>query len=148
MIDASRISEIVKECLFKEDEDSSAAVVSAGVTRTFGFHPDRLKSHQAEVTEMLLQLPEEFHYDGWSFLNACVDREGNQWGDHPNVEELFVLGQAMGMVHCVLPREMWGMMPGGMPYYTVKAGGTIHVETPVIQGIAEVANPSQEAKCE
>jgi hypothetical protein len=132
MIDASRISEILKDCLFKEGEDTDAAVVGEGITRNFGFHPKRLKGYHAEVSEMLLQLPEEFHYNGWSFLNACVDRDGNQWGDHPNVEELFALGQAMGMVVCPVPRELWSLFPGGMPYYTVKAGGEIEVQPPIV----------------
>ena len=134
MIDASRISEIISDCLFREGEDTSTAVLSEGIIRKFGFHPDRLKSHHAEVAEMLLQLPEQFHYDGWSFLNACMDNEGNQWGEQRNVEELFVLGQAISMVECSLSREMWSVLPGGMPYFTVKAGGEIKVEPPIIPG--------------
>jgi len=55
-----------------------------------------------------------------SFLNACQDRNGNQWTDlHQRMEQLFVLGQAAGFVSCLLPRDMWAALPGGMPYYVV-----------------------------
>lgn len=138
MIDAGRISEIVRACLFGRNEDQNDMVVAKGITRTFGFHPDRLEMHQAEVADMLRQLPEEFHNDGWSFLNACVDREGSQWGEHRNIEELFALGQAMEMVRCPLPKEMWSALPGGMPYYTIVGlGGTIDAQTPTITPEAE-----------
>lgn len=133
MIDAGRVKEIILACLFGDNEDQSDMVMAKGITRTFGFHPGRLETHKAEIAEMLRQLPKEFHNDGWSFLNACVDHEGNQWGEHQNVEELFALGQAIGVVRCPLPREMWGMLPGGMPYYTIHGlGGTIEVQVPTI----------------
>ena len=119
MIDVRRISDIVRDCLFREGEDTSTAVLAEGIVRKFGFHPDRLKGHQSEIVAMLEQLPEEFHNDGWSFLNACIDRDGNQWGEQRDVEELFALGGALGIVKCQMPRDMWSMLPGGVPYYTI-----------------------------
>ena len=57
---------------------------------------------------------------GSSFLNACYDRDGDLWtGDHATMEQLFVLGIAAGMVNCLMPRDMWPVLPGGMPYYSV-----------------------------
>lgn len=133
MINAERISEIITACLFQNDEDTSSAVKVQGIVRNFGFHPGRLEEHKTEIAEILRQLPEGFHNDGWTFLNACIDREGNQWGEHSNVEELFALGQAIGVVQCSLPREMWHMLPGGMPYYNIIGlGGTIQAQTPTI----------------
>jgi len=35
------------------------------------------------------------------------------------LDELFQLGIAIGKVECLLPREMWPTLPGGMPYYVV-----------------------------
>ena len=36
------------------------------------------------------------------------------------MEALITLGIAAGLVNFLLPREMWKMMPGGMPYLFVK----------------------------
>jgi len=56
--------------------------------------------------------------EGWSFLQMCEDKHGQQWtGEHRAMEELVVLGQAAGFVALLAPREMWPVLPGGMPYY-------------------------------
>lgn len=74
---------------------------------------------------MLLQLPKEFQKGsgsggGISFLNACNDVSGKQWTDsHQVMEQLFALGIGCNKVKCLMPREMWKVLPGGMPYYVV-----------------------------
>lgn len=115
---ATRVYEVFLACLYKEGEDTSNHVKAEGITCLVGFNPDRLEEHRAEISEMLDELPEEFK-EGWSFLNACVDKNDRQWGEHKNVEQLFQLGIAIGRVKCLMPREIWAMLPGGMPYYTV-----------------------------
>lgn len=126
MPDTTRLDEIVKDCLFREGESTDNAVTVEGVVRNFGFHPDRLQSHRAEIAAQLSELPTEFLSEtqggggGWSFLNACNDHEGNQWtGEQATMEVLFCLGMGLGMVQCLLPREMWSALPGGVPYYGV-----------------------------
>jgi len=44
---------------------------------------------------------------------------------HQIVEELFCLAMGLGLAECQLPREMWSMFPGGMPYYVINVGLTI-----------------------
>lgn len=131
---AERVSQIMKDCLFKDEELTpdgevpSEAVIVAGIMNRFGFHPARLAANRDEIRELLEELPEEFHArggGGMSFLNACLDKSGRQWGEHPSMDQLFSLGKAVGMVSCPLPREAWSVLPGGVPYYTVdtsKAG--------------------------
>jgi hypothetical protein len=117
------VEAIIKSCLFLEGEDTSDAVVVEGITATFGFHPDRLEERREVIERMLGDLPKEFMVDsggGMSFLQACNDCDGNQWtGFHRRMEELFVLGMAIGKVTYCLPREYWGMLPGGVPYLQV-----------------------------
>lgn len=128
MIDAGKLNEVLIDCLFKEEEivDGKPIVEPVkvvGIMREFGFHPGRLESHKEEINGMLDQLPEKFHEGvggGYSFLNACMDKEGNQWGEHSTVELLMCLGTAIGRVAYCLPREIWGALPGGMPYFVVK----------------------------
>jgi len=123
-LDASRLDVIFRDSLFKDGEDSTDHVVGEGILHNFGLHPGRLESHRQEISDMLDGLPPEFHEKtggGWSFLNACDDKDGRLWGQHTNMEQLFAIGQALGIVKCQTPRDMWDIMPGSMPYYVVLA---------------------------
>ena len=124
-LDPEQVQELFVGCLFKEGEDTTNHVKVEGVMSSAGFNPERLKDHEAEIIEMLHELPTQFREKeggGWSFLQACEDRHGNQWtGLHQRMSELFMLGMGIGKVECQLPREMWKILPGGVPYYVIKA---------------------------
>lgn len=124
VLDADRVREIFLDCLSRDGEDTSNHIKAEGITTTVGFNPNRLNGHKAEIVAMLDELPDGFKKSGgggMSFLNACNDKHGNQWtGFHRTMEQLFQLGVAIGKVECLLPREMWSILPGDMPYYTVK----------------------------
>lgn len=119
-----RVEEVFFACMFEDGEDTSNNVVAEGVTSTVGFHPDRLESNSGAIVELLGELPDVFKASGgggMSFLNACDDKHGNQWtGLHQTMEQLFLLGLASGKVVCLLPREAWDALPGGMPYYVIQ----------------------------
>lgn len=122
MINSLRVKEIFLDCLFKDGEDTTNHVRAEGVVHNVGFHPQRLESYRNEVTTILGCLPEPFMMSkggGWSFLNTCMDRDGSQWGEQLNAEELLLLGIGLGKVKCQVPRELWSAFPGGVPYYTV-----------------------------
>lgn len=119
MLTAKIVSEVFMDCLFKAGEDTSNAKIVEGVVATFGFNPDRLESHKAEIVALLAELPVEFS-KGWTFLNACLDRNGRQWGEHTNIEQLVCLGIAVDKVAYCLPKDLWSVLPGGMPYFQVK----------------------------
>ena len=122
-IDSKQLDTMFRDCLFQDGEDHSSAVLVEGIAHNFGFHPGRMNGHKDEVSKMLALLPDEFQQSGgggWSFLNACIDRNGVQWTDlHRSMEQLFCLGIGMGLVQLVSPRSMWAILPGGMPYYMV-----------------------------
>ena len=120
---SKNVESIFIDCLFRDGEDTSDPAIAEGVTSKFGFHKGRLESHRDAITNMLSQLPKEFHKDGgggMTFLNACNNAKGEQWTvEHHIMEQLFTLGQACKKVQCLMPREMWSVLPGGMPYYAV-----------------------------
>lgn len=95
-----------------------------GAVQTVRFDKASLAAHGELVLAMLMELPVQFRESeggGWSFLNACEDRHGRLWtGLHMTMAKLFALGQATGMVASLLPREMWDVLPGGVPYYVVR----------------------------
>lgn len=120
---AEHVENIFVDCLFKDNEMPVKEYVPAfGITFSAGFNPERVKGYKDEIARMLEQLPDEFQESGggMSFLNACNDKHGNQWtGEHRRMEQLFMLGLAVGKVTCQIPRAMWSCLPGGMPYYVV-----------------------------
>ena len=122
---AEKLHEYVLDSLYKDNEiptDGSApkdAIFVEGLTCTIGFHPTRLASHRAEVVEILKEMPQKFFKgtgDGCSVLALCEDRNGNQWGEHRNMQELLFLSIGLGLGEYVLPRETWPFLPGGLPY--------------------------------
>jgi len=120
---SEKVSEIFIDCLFKEGEPTEDMVPVEGIKINIGFHPERLECHSDEITELLNELPEEFHSrngGGWSFLNACNDRHGNQWtGLHQVMEQLVMLGVGIKKVKYLMPRNMWDVFPDGMPYFVI-----------------------------
>ena len=124
-LNAGQVNAVFMDCLFRDGEDTSKHVKAEGIVRNIRFHTERLESHKAEIVAMLDELPEQFQEKsggGWSFLNACNDKHGNQWtGLHQTMEQLFQLGIGIGKVKSLLPREMWNALPGGMPYYVITA---------------------------
>lgn len=122
-LNSKRVETIFMDCLFKDGEDTVNYVRAEGIICNVAFHPQRLERYKDEITELLAELPEEFQKSvggGWSFLNACNDKHGNQWtGEHIRMEQLFQLGVGTGAASLQMPRDVWPLLPGGMPYYVV-----------------------------
>ena len=120
---AENVSKVFTNCLFKDGEPTDNHLVGEGVTMKVGFHPDRLNESQPLIAEMLQDLPDSFQKKGgggMSFLNMCQDKEGNQWADlHQTMDQLVCLGIATKTLSFLMPRDMWMVLPGGMPYLVV-----------------------------
>jgi len=124
VITATNMSELVRnsfmKCLFKEGEDTSNYVKVEGIMKNFGLHPQRLEEQRELVTAMLAELPVEFK-DGWTFLNICANKNGELWtGEHSVCEQLIVMAIGLNLMDYCFPREMWAILPGGVPYLIVK----------------------------
>lgn len=129
MIDAKRISEILDDCFFTEAEmsidlggEKRDHIAAQGLRCMVALHPGRVAKHKEEVKKILSNLGDEFMIEkggGTSFLNMCMDKNGNQWGEHPDMDELVMLGVACGFVSFPIPKDLWMTLPGGMPYIAV-----------------------------
>lgn len=121
LIDPNRVNEIFAAC---EVTDEDARYVSVEGIGAVSFDPDRLAENHDEIVAMLDGLSTDFKRSGgggMSFLNACMDANGEQWtGFHQTQERLFLLGMGIDRVSLLLPRDMWVALPGGMPYYIVE----------------------------
>jgi len=119
---SDNVHHVFMDCLFNDDEDKKDPVIAEGITMSVGFNPIRLKKNEESIYSMLKELPATFQKDsggGWSFLQACVDKDDNHWGEHRSMQELFLLGLATGKVRYCLPKDLWPALPGGMPYLEV-----------------------------
>ena len=119
---AEKVNEIFMDCLFKDGEDTSGHIAAEGVVTKVGFHPMRLEAHKEDIRQLLQDLPVNFRSDqggGWSFLQACVDNQDNQWGEHRSIDQLLCLGIATKQAKILFPKEMWSAFPGSMPYFSV-----------------------------
>jgi len=108
------------DCLFKEGEDTTNHVKVEGLTSMFGLHLQRLEEKRELVTALLAELPAEFK-EGWSFLKLCTTKDGEQWTDvHRICEQLVVMAIGLGLMEYCMPRKMWAILPGGVPYLRIK----------------------------
>jgi hypothetical protein len=127
-IDPEAVYRAFLDCLFRPDEVREGkipenAVMVEAIRGKFGLHPERLESHRSEVRAWLALLPRQFRKSGgggWSFLNACDQEGGAQWtGLHERMEQLCAMGIGLNLAQFLLPRDLWEMLPGGMPFVMI-----------------------------
>ena len=123
---AALVREIMENSLYTAEEAATFnstppgdAILVEGITRKFGFHPKRLLANEEAIVACVMDMQDNFFADkggGWSFLQMCMDKHGDQWAEHPTMEELIVLAMGLGLAKWCLPKEMWAALPGNMPY--------------------------------
>lgn len=121
-LNGARVAQIFLDCLFQAGEDKIIPV--GGILCNAVFGKKRLEVHKVEISALLDELPDsfkEFGGGGMSFLRGCEDKYCEQWTDsQTRVDQLFQLGMGIGKVKCLVPRQFWPALPGGMPYYQIK----------------------------
>ena len=122
---SSTVVNIFKNCLPKNaslPEDQKVKV--EGILTTAAFEKEKLAKHKEEICSLLAELPDDFKKSkggGMSFLSMCIDKNGTLWtGEHRTMELLLLLGLGIGKCSFTMQREMWSMLPGGLPYITIE----------------------------
>lgn len=124
-LDALNVEKIFFECLYERHEVTKGEIpvdakTAEGINHPLiCFHPGRIIERKDTIEKFIKQLPTKFE-EGWSFLNMCATRSGDQWGEHRHAEQLLTLGVALGLMEYTMPRSLWSALPGGMPYVRVK----------------------------
>lgn len=126
MINAEQVKNILRDCLFPEmPADDTKCIGIPSVTRVFALNPSKVELHRSEIFTILRELPLEFWdqksggKDGYTFMSLPFDRDGNQWGGQLRADELMALGLATGYMRYMFSKEMWMMLPGGVPYLII-----------------------------
>ena len=127
LINSDEVMRVFRECHVKPEKDLPDMVKVEGILEIFYFKKSELSRHQEQVKTWLAALPEHFQAEqggGWSFLNACHDKNEVQWtGFHHVMDKLFCLGMGLELVQYCLPREYWESLPGGVPYIVIHLKG-------------------------
>lgn len=114
---SEQVNALVTDCLAGKED---GALIVEAIVAKFGFDGEKIQERSGEIRALLDQMPDEFHRSGgggWSFLNLCMAKNGQQWADeHRTMEGLVALSIAAGMGSFQLPRDIWESLPGGMPY--------------------------------
>ena len=72
------------EAVFKDCLANDKTFVVKGVNMSVAFDTQKVEAHKEDIIAMLSQTPTEFHISGgggWTFINLCIDINGNQWTD-------------------------------------------------------------------
>jgi len=155
---AEKLREVVEHiCYTKEEVGENPSyedrpkdcVLVEGLVNNFIFHPGRLEEKRGDIKELLEMMPPEFFKEtggGMSFLKLPFDKNGNQWGEQPTAELLVAAGIAAGYVSYCLPREMWAMMPGGVPYIVIDLTGQTKTPESKEEGIKRMVETGRAAQ--
>jgi hypothetical protein len=132
VLNNERLDAVMTEVMLSEAEAESPETVCIpgyGIIHHFAFKPERLEARAEDIHQMLLELGPSYRQvsddhpenkGGMSFLNMCMTESGVQWtGLHAQQEKLFALGCASGWAISPMPKIVWHMLPGGMPYFIV-----------------------------
>jgi hypothetical protein len=124
-LSSEHVTRVFEDCL-AHGAESHPTITVQGIVHTAHFAVKKLARRRREIGGMLAQLPDQFQPHesggggGWSFLNACDDKDGNQWtGQHLVMEQLFLLGIGTEQASFCMPRELWNALPGAMPFIEV-----------------------------
>ncbi len=117
---AQNVNNVFLECLANKHEEMT---VVEGVKIKAGFNLAKIKENHCKIHSMLECLDDNFFAGaggGWTFLKICADKHGTLWtGDHSQCDRLICLGIAANLLTFTLPRDLWSVLPGEMPYITV-----------------------------
>jgi hypothetical protein len=123
MLHAETVTTLLHTCLGSLRNPDRVEV--DGITHLYCFDRQLLEQHRGEIEAGLSHLPLEFFNEagsggGGTFLNLCYRSDGDLWtGDQSVMEALVALGIALGRVKVLVPRYLWDILPGGVPYLLV-----------------------------
>lgn len=125
---AQNVKQVLTTCLYVQSTPEAAEtpcaiskpIVVQGIVNNFEFDRQMLVKETPHIEELLSELPESFK-EGSSFMEMYTNRDGEQWtGVIQPLEELLVLGVAVGKIRFLVPREQWWSLSGGMPYIVLQ----------------------------
>ena len=124
---AENVNKVFFGCMYKEEikdvqDIPHGSIIVEGISMTGVFDPARVEANRADIKELLSDINEDFsskEAGGTSFMALPFRKDGEQWGEQPNAQELMLVGVASGYMRYLVPPDGWKVLPGGMPYLIV-----------------------------
>lgn len=118
---SKHVKEIFLDCFLPENHTDNTKVIPVStVTGNFGFDPEKIEKHAADIQQMISQLSSNFDEvnQGYTFMYLPFKGENDeQWGEQIDGDHLMALGLASGWMKLTIEnREIWKVLPGGVPY--------------------------------
>lgn len=120
---SKKVNDLMLACLINKpefDANDPDAVVVEGLTAKFVFSREALETARGEYLQLAQEhLDDKFKKsigEGYSFLGLPFNKRGEQVCEHPTAQGFLVLGLGMGVAEYCLPKELWVVLPGGVPY--------------------------------
>lgn len=111
-----KVEEIFIDCLYENDVLLDKCNIIEGIKMKVAFDPKKVEENKEEINLLLDNIHGKFK-EGWTFLNLCLDKNGNFWtGNHITMEKLLLLGLAIGRIKYCCSKDMWDILPSKMPY--------------------------------
>lgn len=118
---AEHVKEIFLDCFLPENyTDDTKVIIVSTVTGLFGFDPEKIEKHAADIHQMISQLSSKFDEVNQGYTFMCLPfkgENGEPWGEQIDGNRLMALGLASGwMKLTVEDRKKWNILPGAVPY--------------------------------
>ncbi len=111
---SQNVENLFKQCLSEKGTLIEGIIVQAKLD---------VSKHIEDITSLLSQLPDEYYESkgkGWSFYNAHIAKDGNEWsGMASTTEKLIVLGIAAHKIKYISSPKLWLTLPGEIPYFVI-----------------------------
>lgn len=117
---AENVKIICHKCLSSEKNQNIKHIEC--ISGTYVFSLEALEEYKTDITDMTMQLPDEFMQTkggGASFLRACLNNNNEQWGEQIDAQTLIALGLAINKIKKLTPDCVTPMLPGRVPYYVI-----------------------------
>lgn len=118
-----RVNELFTTCLIQHDISCGTDddLIVEGIKMKVAFSKKSLAILSDDIKVLISQLPENaFNIskgNGMPFILLCNNKDGELWtGVHRIIEELIMLAIGINCCKYLLPKKLWKLLPGRLPY--------------------------------
>lgn len=112
---AQEVHDLCSLCVAKDGDMRVECII-----HSFVFSSEKLAEAKPRIAAVIRAVASDSFLrgkgGGMSFLSLCEDRAGSLWAEHGTMEMLVGLAIGAGLGGFCLPREVWNVLPGAMPY--------------------------------
>jgi len=122
-LSTNNVISIFDNCLSNKYTKKENILNVKSVNFNIKFDLEKILKNTNDINSMINELPNNFKENiggGWSFLNIIINNKGEIWtSEHIIADKLVSLGLATNKLSFLLEKDVWKILPGGMPYIII-----------------------------